>query len=303
MTALRIVSRPALRRPILLAAFGGWGDVGTAATGALAYLLGDPAPPACATLDPEQCFDFTVQRPITRRGADGRWRLDYPEIGLFPVPRPESEHDLLILRGPEPHTSWPTLSSAVAGFAREIGVELALTLGAFIGPVSHRRTPVARRTPNPLLDARLSSLGFEDTPYSGPTAFVTALLHALDAADVPAASLWAASPPYLGSPNPSVSLALLEAAERAFDVSLELGRLQGIANDFIRKVEGALRENPEVADRLGRLVDLAPADDPAPPEPEEVEEEPTELPPARDLVEELERFLRERRSDADPRSG
>ena len=51
---------------------------------------------------------------------------------------------------------------------------------------------------------------------------MTALLHALDTAGVPAASLWAASPPYLGSPNPAVSLALLEAAERVLDVSLEL---------------------------------------------------------------------------------
>src|SRR5215210_2291246 len=100
MTALRIVDRPTLRRPILLAAFGGWGDVGTAATGALAYLLGDPPPPAFATLDPELCFDFTVERPITRRGANGRWRLDYPEIGLYAVERPDAENDLVVVRGP-----------------------------------------------------------------------------------------------------------------------------------------------------------------------------------------------------------
>ena len=48
MSVLRIVERPSLRRPILLAAFGGWGDAGSSATGALAYLLGDPPPAACA---------------------------------------------------------------------------------------------------------------------------------------------------------------------------------------------------------------------------------------------------------------
>ena len=108
-----------------------------------------------------------------------------------------------------------------------------------------------RRTPNPGLDAQLAQLGFDDTPYSGPTAFVTALLHALDEAGVPAASLWAASPPYLGAPNPAVSLGLLEAAERALDISLDLGRLQGISTDFLRKVEaalGAFEENVDTAE-------------------------------------------------------
>ena len=282
----------------MLAAFGGWGDVGTAATGALSYLLGDPAPPACATLDPELCFDFTVERPVTRRGADGRWRLDFPEIGLFALRRPEQDRDLLIVRGPEPHTSWPTLARSVAAFASEVGVELAVTLGAFIGPVSHRRIPIVRRTPNPELDASLAALGFDDTPYSGPTAFVTALMHALDAANVPTASLWAASPPYLGAPNPAVSLALLEATERAIDTPLDLGRLQGVTTDFLRKVEAALRKNPEVADRLGRLVDLEPSEEATPAE--AAEETPPELPSGRDLVDELERFLRNQRGGSEP---
>jgi hypothetical protein len=298
MNVLRIVERPDLRRPILLAAFSGWGDAGASATGALAYLLGDPQLPTCATVDPEVCFDFTVQRPVTRRGTDGRWRLEYPEIGLFPVRRPDADRDLLIVRGPEPHTSWPSIARAIATFAGELGVETALTFGAFIGPVSHRNVPIVRRTPNEEMDARLAELGLEDTPYAGPTAFVTALLHTFEEAAIPAASLWAAAPAYLGAPNPALSLAMLEAAERVLETDLELGRLQGISTDFMRKVEGALRANPEVAERLGRLVDLNPADLSSEPEPEAPDPgTPPDLPSGRDLVEELERFLRGERRD------
>ena len=305
MTVLRIVERPQLRRPILLAAFGGWGDAGGAATGALGYLLGDPPPATCATLDPEACFDFTVERPVTRRGADGRWRLEYPELGAYALHRPGADRDLLIVRGPEPHNNWPTLARVLATFAADVGVETAFTLGAFIGPVSHRLTPIVRRTPNPTLDTWLASLGIEDTPYSGPTSFVTVLLHALDDLSVPAASLWAAGPPYLGAPNPAVSLALLEAAERALETSLDVGRLRGIATDFLRKVESALRENPGVADRLGRLFELGSSTEEhastvVPDEPPDLPEGPPDLPSGRDLVEELERFLRgERGSDGD----
>jgi hypothetical protein len=299
MSVLRITDRPALRRPILLAAFGGWGDAGASATGALAYLLGDPQPSACATVDPSACFDFTVQRPVTRRGADGRWRLEYPEIGLYPVRRPAADRDLLILRGPEPHTAWPAIARDVAELAHDLGVGTALTFGAFIGPVSHRSTAIVRRTPNDKLDVWLAALGYEDTPYAGPTAFVTALLHALDDAAIPAASLWGAAPAYLGAPNPALSLALLEAAERVLETSLDLGRLQGISNDFMRKVEAALRANPEVAERLGQMIDLqapSPVSEEHEPPPEE-ESGPPDLPSGRDLVEELERFLRGERNE------
>lgn len=298
MSVLQVVERPSLRRPILLAAFGGWGDAGSSATGALAYLLGDPAPDACARIDPEACFDFTVQRPVTRRGADGRWQLDYPEIGLFAVSRPDDERDLLIMRGPEPHTSWQTIAREVAAFAGDLGVEVALTFGAFIGPVSHRNIPIVRRTPNGKMDAWLASLGYEETPYAGPTAFVTAILHAMEDAAIPAASLWAAAPAYLGAPNPSLSLAMLEAAERVLEIDLDLGRLQGISTDFVRKVESALRSNPEVAERLGQLIALDSSDIAAEMEPQESEPSgPPDLPSGRDLVDELERFLRDRRGE------
>jgi hypothetical protein len=301
MSVLRIVERPTLRRPILLAAFGGWGDAGSSATGALAYLLGDPQPPACATVDPEACFDFTVQRPVTRRGPGGRWQLDYPEIGVFAVARPDQDRDLLIVRGPEPHNSWISIARAVATYAQELGVETALTFGAFIGAVSHRNVPIVRRTPNEKMDTWLAALGYEETPYAGPTAFVTALLHALEEAGIPSASLWGAAPAYLGAPNPALSLAMLEAAERVLEVDLELGRLQGIASDFLRKVESALRANPEVAERLGKLVDLDPSEivaaepDPGAEAPDP--DAPPDLPSGRDLVDELEKFLRGERNE------
>ena len=300
MNVLRVNWRPNLRRPILLAAFGGWGDAGSGATGALGYLLGDPTPPACAMLDPEACFDFTVERPITRRGNDGRWRLDYPEIAFYPLERPAAERDLLLLRGPEPHNNWPTLCRSIAEFAAEQEVGLGLTAGAFVGAVSHRKIPLLRRTPNSDMDVRLATLGMDDTPYAGPTAFVTAVLHALDEAGVPAASIWAAGPPYLGAPNPSISLALLEGIERVTELPLDLNRLRGVTTDFIRKVEEALRENPEVAERLGQLIELGESEAP---EPEPPPEGPPDLPSGRDLVDQLERFLRETRDNADPQGG
>src|ERR671932_5327 len=126
-----------LRRPVLLAGFGGWGDAGSAASIALRHVLGDPAPPASAMLDPSACYDFTVARPLSTRSADGRrWSLEYPKVAFYPLPLPGADRDLLILLGPEPHFRWPELAPAIINYARAAGVESMITLGAYVGPVT-----------------------------------------------------------------------------------------------------------------------------------------------------------------------
>src|SRR5579884_2512668 len=182
-----------LRRPVLLAGFGGWGDAGSAASIALRHLLGDVAPPATAMLDPSACYDFTVARPLSTRSPDGRhWSLEYPKVAFYPLALPAAERDLLILLGPEPHFRWPELAPAIIAYARAAGVQSMLTLGAYVGPVTHKSAPVVRRTLDESLGSRLEALSLQDTDYEGPTAFVTALLHAAAAGGLSAASLWVA---------------------------------------------------------------------------------------------------------------
>src|SRR5919199_7000837 len=165
-----------LRRPVLLAGFGGWGDAGSAASIALRHVLGDPTPPASAMIDPSACYDFTVARPLSPRSTDGRhWSLEYPKVAFYPVVLAGADRDLLLLLGPEPHFRWPELAPAIVGYARAAGVESMLTLGAYVGPVTHRSAPVVRRTLDSALADRLAELELQDTEYEGPTAFVTAL--------------------------------------------------------------------------------------------------------------------------------
>ncbi|MDQ3809818.1 MAG: PAC2 family protein, partial [Chloroflexota bacterium] len=245
-----------LRRPVLLAGFGGWGDAGSAATIALRHLLGEVTPPASAMLDPSACYDFTVARPLSTRSSDRRrWSLEYPKVAFYPLPRPGGERDVLVLLGPEPHFRWPELAPAIVSYARSAGVESMLTLGAYVGPVTHRTAPVVRRTLDPDLDRRLTELQLQDTDYEGPTAFVTALLHAASAGGVAAASLWVATPPYLQAGNPVAALALLEAAGRVTRLPLEIDGLRQVAESFLGDVDAALEEHPELAEQLREMLE------------------------------------------------
>src|SRR5438105_10161718 len=303
-----------LRRPVLLAGFGGWGDAGSAASIALRHVLGDPSPPASAMLDPSACCDFTVARPLSTRSADGRrWSLEYPKVAFYPVPLPAAERDLLILIGPEPHFRWPELAPAIINYARAAGVESLLTLGAYVGPVTHHVAPVVRRTLDPDLGQRLNELERQDTEYEGPTAFVTALLHAAAAGGVAAASLWVATPPYLQAGNPVAALALLEATLKVTRLPVEIDRLREVADSFLHDVEAALEEHPELAEQLKEMLEEEEEDqddddedafdmharahwrgpDPDRPPPDA----PPGLPSGKALVEAVEKYLRQRKED------
>jgi proteasome assembly chaperone (PAC2) family protein len=303
-----------------MAGFGGWGDAGSAASIALRHLLGERAPLPTAMVDPSACYDFTVARPITTRSSDRRrWILEYPKAAFYPVHLPTAQQDLIILLGPEPHFRWPELAPAIMAYARAAGVERVLTLGSYVGPVSHRTAPVAQRTLDTAFRRQLSRLDLHDTDYEGPTAFVTALLHAAGGIGVPAASLWVATPPYLQAGNPVAALALLEAAARATKLPLHMARLKEVADTFLRDVEAALEEHPELAEQLKEMLEAeaqgdedededevgrqaharwrAPDPDRPPPD------APPGLPTGKALVDAVERYLREARSDEEEERG
>ena len=74
MELVHWVDHPVLRRPLFVIAFEGWNDAGDAATLAVDYFAQEWRAHQCATIDPEDFYDFTVTRPTVRPTSDGRPR-------------------------------------------------------------------------------------------------------------------------------------------------------------------------------------------------------------------------------------
>lgn len=301
---LEIRQRPKLRRPVLLAGFSGWGNGGSVSTGAIEYLLGEPRPEPCAVADPDLCFDFTVARPTTTRGGPDGWKLTLPSLAVYAVARPNAPRDLLLVLGPEPNFRWVALSAAIAALAGDLGVEMAFTLGGFIGPVSHKRTALARRTLHAPLSLALAELGATETRYEGPTSFQSALLHGLHDQGIPTAGIWVANPPYVQGANPRATLALLQLVDQVAELGLDLSRLRAQSTDWSKQIDQVLRSNPQLTTQLGQLVDLDA-------EPERRPDHDLDAPPATagelpnpsNVVEELERFLRQNQRPPEEQPG
>jgi proteasome assembly chaperone (PAC2) family protein len=298
MAHLEIDKIPTLRRPLLLAAFAGWNDAGQAATSAVRFLGEHWEAVRFAGIEPEEFFDFTSARPLIRLGPGLERELEWPANVFFYDVQPDLSRDAVLLLGTEPHLKWLTFTDTVLHLARQCGVELVVTMGAFMGDAVHSRpVPLIGFANRPELGRRLVELGVSPSRYEGPTGIVGALHDACRRQGMASASLWAAAPHYLASTtNPKTAAALLQCLNDFLELGVDLGEMKRLAARFEAQVEEALAANPELAAYLQQLEQRL--DTAGEPEPRILADGP-ELPPGEAVVEELEKFLREKREEGE----
>lgn len=254
MELVRWEDHPVLRRPLLVIAFEGWNDAGDAATLAVDYFAEAWRARRCATIDPEEFYDFTVTRPRVRPTSDGGRALDWPDVELLAAEVPGADHDILLLRGVEPQMRWRTFCQAVVSIVTATRAELVVVLGALLADVPHSR-PV--RVSGSSSDPNLAQqVGFTTSTYEGPTGIVGVLVDALGAADLPAASLWAAVPHYVHQvPSPKAALALVERAADLLGTRVDPTALRTAAVEYERQVNEQVADDVDAAAYVAQLED------------------------------------------------
>jgi proteasome assembly chaperone (PAC2) family protein len=282
---LRIDQRPELTRPVLVAAFRGWNDGAQAATLAAGYLAKTWGAERFAEVDPEDFFDFQATRPHVSLEEGLTRRIDWPETAFYHA-RPDGlDRDVVLLLGIEPNLRWRTFSDLVVGLAKDLNVELMITLGALLADVPHTRAaPVTGSATDEELVERL---GLSASRYEGPTGIVGVLHDVCRQRGIASASLWAAVPHYVSlTPSPRGALALCERLGTLIGATVDGDELEEAARSYEEQVSEAVASDEETAayvEELERRADQL--------------EETTELPSGDALAAELTRFLREREED------
>ncbi len=281
MNHVRWHAHPTLDHPVLVAAFEGWNDAGDAASGAVRYLIDRHDAELVADVDPEEFFDFTSTRPQAEIGDDGVRRISWPSTEIYAASLPGDAGDALLLLGTEPQLKWRTFCGQIAGVARDLDCRLVVILGALVAEVPHSRpVPVVGTVSDPALEAEL---GLRPSTYQGPTGVVGVLSAACREAGLPAASLWAAVPTYVPTaPSPKAVLALLEYTAEVLGMWIPTTDLEIAAAAYERQVTELVQEDDETSDYVTQLEHRHDEND-------------GEGDDARSLVEEVERYLRDRK--------
>ncbi len=292
MGALTIHTMPSrLRRPILITAFTGWNDAAESATTAARYLGTTFNAEKFAEIDPEEFYHFGLSRPTVRfkPGSETEREVIWPAM-QFSIAQPkELDRDLIVGVAAEPHLKWKTYCGAIIELARRCDATLVLTLGALLAEVPHTR-PV--RLSGGAADPELARLlGVKPTRYEGPTGIVGVLNTACRESGLPAATLWANVPHYIsGIENPKAALALVRRVLVLLNATVDLSDLEDAGRQFDQNLTEIVAQNDKIAGYIRKLESRDVEDEPGTPAA-------SDLPPASELVEEIEQFLRQQRPE------
>ena len=278
MPLYRLENVPSLVAPVVLAAFDGWVDAGSAATSALDAIAGDAV--TLATFDSDQLFDYRARRP-TLEIRDGHLAsLDWPEVTLRHARL--GGRDLLVLSGNEPDDRWRAFGEAVVELVQRLDAVEWISLGAIPAAVPHSRAvPIIGTESRPgLLRSGVSA---------GPTGLMTVPSAALSmlemsvaAAGTPALGYFAQIPHYVTGPYAIAAVELLRTLERHLGIDLPRADLPEEARQLRTRLDAATAADEgtrSYVERLEAMVDES------------------RQPAGEDLISEIERFLRNSSGD------
>ncbi len=294
MDPLKIHAMPErFRRPVMILAYTGWNDAAESATTAARFLATAFGAWKIAEIDPEEFYHFGLNRPYVRFkvGSTTDREVIWPVTEFSIAQSEELPRDVIVGVAPEPHLRWKAYCDSVLGLARVCEVTLVLTLGALLAEVAHTK-PV--RLVGGASDPELATLlGIRPTRYEGPTGIVGVLNTVCRQRGLRTASLWANVPHYIsGIENPRATLALVRRVLTLLGGTADLGELEEAGRQFDQNLAEIVSQNSKVANYVSKLESREDESEPDP-----ASESLTELPPASQLVEEIEQFLRRQRPE------
>ena len=270
-----------------IAAFEGWNDAAEAASGVVNHLGIAWESTPIAAIDPDDFYDFQVNRPVIEVVGGKTERLVWPTTRLSLARTADTglSRDIVLVHGVEPNMRWRGFTDELISGLAELGVEMMILIGALLADSPHTRpVPVQVSGSESKL---LHGVGSEPTDYKGSSGIVGVLQYMCAAADIPVVSLWASVPHYVAqSPSPKVTLALLRAVEDVLDVSLPQADLPEEARAWERGVDELAQQDSDVAEYVRTLEEAKDA---------------TDLPEASGdaIAREFERYLRRRGDSGD----
>lgn len=264
--------------PALIVSFGDWVDAGQAGTTAARHIADGGE--VIATFNGDSIYDYRSHRPVLDIVDGTPKEFAWPQMTL--TRRRLDERDLFVLTGPEPDYRWNEFAGDILELSLRCGIVEHISLGAIPAAVPHTAQPPVMMT------ASSKELMRGAPPTEGllrvPAAAVSLIEWTLSENGIPAVGFWAQVPHYASS-FAAGAIALVRRVEDHLSITIGAGSLEQEVATERKALDQIFEANPEAQEYLERLEGL-------------VGEQP--IPPAENIAEEVERFLRNQRGGEGP---
>ncbi len=243
----------------MVIAFSGWNDAGEAATGATNHLMHawsekshEMEPILIADVDPEDFYDFQVNRPRVSTDETTTRYLIWPTTQIFGLSLKDFDRDLVIVRGEEPSMRWKTFAQEILDLADDLEVSMIITVGSLLADIPHSRPISVGITAAHATSADRFNVDISN--YEGPTGILGVILDGCLGRGIDGLALWAPVPHYASSsPSPKVSLALLHALEDILTIYIPQDDLEVASDAWESEINELAQEDSDVADYVKAL--------------------------------------------------
>jgi proteasome assembly chaperone (PAC2) family protein len=236
---------PELNNPLMVAAFEGWNDGGSASSNAVRRLLKAFEAERFARLDPEEFYVFSENRPTVKLVEGHTRRVDWQTNDFYHARLPGTSQDVILFLGVEPNLRWRTYCANLVSVAQHQNVKTMVTLGAYLADVLYTLpVQVTGFASDPAIEEKFS---LRRSNYEGPTGIVGALTDYCRQHDLNTLSLWAAVPYYISIPNPKAVHSLLNKLRAIYGLELDLSSLEKDADNFDNEINDVVAKDPNVA--------------------------------------------------------
>lgn len=294
LAELNLTEQPDLEDCVVIAAWAGWPDAAESATRAVRELIRQLHAVKFGSIDHEQFYVFTEHRPVVSNGPRGSRSLTWPtnELYYYRAPAGTSGRNVLLIVGEEPDLRWGAYTGYLSSVAMSNGAKLLITVGALLDSVPHTRPPRVMGTTTSenigkTLDISLPNVTYPKPNYEGPSGITSAIIDSFSKHDIPAVSIWGHAPHYLQvTYNPAITMAIMRELQPFVQVELDYSSLEEQSVEFDKNLVKALEGQKDLTSYVAKLEERF-----------DTEEEARGRPEPRELMMELEAFLRSERSD------
>jgi predicted ATP-grasp superfamily ATP-dependent carboligase len=280
---------PVLRHPVAIAAFEGWNDAADASTAAVEHLEQVWQAREIARLDPEDYYDFQVNRPVVSL-VDGETRhIEWPTTRFAVATPPDAARDVLLIRGIEPSMRWRAFCNEILEICHSLEVERVVVLGALLADVPFSRPLPISGSASDKADA--AKFNMTPTRYEGATGIVGVLHDACARAEINSLSFWVHVPHYANNPPcPKATLGLLHRIEDVLDLPVPMANLAEESAAWEQKLRAAAEQDAELAEYVRELEERS-------------GDESLQQTSGDEIAQEFEKYLRRRGGNGSPSAG